>query len=92
VAADFKLNMGGLIAISNAANDGVCREVAEAAMANMVASAPKDSGAYAGSFDIESESRTGVADFAHTRIRNSSPYALKVEAKHGTMARGLGGV
>lgn len=91
MADQITLNMAGLVAISNAANEGLCRELAEKAKSAMEASAASfaQSGDYAASFSIDSEPRTGTDDFAHTYVRNTAPYALKVEAKHGTMARGL---
>ncbi len=89
-----KLNMPGLIAISNEVNGTVCRELAEKAKAAMESDARTFavSGDYAESFEITSDQRTGADDFAHTYVYSTSPYALQVEARHGTMARGLGSV
>lgn len=58
---------------------------AEDALGSAKASAPVDSGDYRDSLHIEQ----ATTDRAVARVVADVPYALQVEAKHGTLARSL---
>lgn len=92
MAADFRLNMAELIAISNAVNESECADVAEgiAARARSLAQSINVSGDYAASIHVESEPRSGVGDWAHQRVVADVPYAGKVESRHGILGRAAG--
>lgn len=89
--ADFRLNFPGLIEIANEVNDTVCKQIAEQAAARARASAPRDTGDYAGSIHVESDPRTGKDDFAHQYVVADDWKANIIEARTGTLARALEG-
>ena len=92
MAADFKLNMGELISIANSVNESVCKPIAEdiAAEARSLASGISVTGTYADSIHVETDPRTGVDDWAHSRVVASAPYAARVESRHGILGRAAG--
>lgn len=62
------------------------RGIAQRVLEEAVASAPKRSGDYARSLSIEVERHT----YRDTvQVVSSDPFAMLVEAKHGTLARAL---
>ena len=92
MADDFKLNMGELIGIANSVNGSVCKPIADeiAAEARSLAASISISGDYAASIHVETDTRTGVDDWAHQRVVADSPYAGKVESRHGILGRAAG--
>ena len=90
--ADFELNMATLISITNEVNEAVCRPLAEdaAGRARALAAEFAVSGDYDASIFTEVVPRTSIKGWARVTVGSSSPYALKVESRHGTLARALG--
>ncbi len=89
---DFKLNMNELIDIANRVNDEVCRPLGEevADRARSLAEGIKVSGSYGESIGVFTDPRTGVEDWAHTRVGATVPYAAKVESRHGILGKAAG--
>lgn len=87
--ADIELKFAGLIEISNQVNRAVVEPLARSVAARAISSAPRVSGDYADSIDVEVDPRTGVNDFAHCRVVARSAHAMIVEARTGNLARAL---
>lgn len=78
--AEVKMNMSGLVAISNAANEKIALPLAQ-----RIASR-------AGSgYRVQSTPRTGVVGWARTRVITDTPTAMAREVRTGALARALGG-
>ena len=85
------VNLAGLVDISNQVNESVCKPIAEKVAERARASAPVESGAYRDSIHVLSDARTGVDDWAHTRVVATDSKALFVESRTGNLARALTG-
>jgi hypothetical protein len=86
------LNMAELIEISNEVNEKVCKPIAEQTLeeARALAEEFTVTGGYRDTLRVETDTRTGVDDWAHSRVVSGVRYGHIVEAKHGTLARALG--
>lgn len=80
VAGDVRLNMQGLMEISNIAN----RKIAEP-LAERVAARAGDG------YRVERWERPSVAGWARTRVITDTPEAMIREVRTGALARALGG-
>lgn len=89
--SNLRLNIPGLIAIANEVNEAVCKPIADDVAARAKASAKRDTGDYAESIHVETDPRTGAADFAHQRVVASNWKASILEARNGTLSKALGG-
>ena len=87
MAVQFKLNMATLVEIANAANAKICVPAA-----NKVAAAARSPHhpELAEFIHVKVDPRSGAGDWAHARVVNGHPHALKIESKHGVLARALG--
>lgn len=92
MGADFKLNMAELVAIANATNEQVCKPLAEAiaSRARDLAEGISVTGAYRDSITVDGDARDGIDDWAHSRVITNSPYAMRVESRHGILGRAAG--
>lgn len=86
------LNMTGLVEISNAVNEKVCKPIAEQTLeeARALAEEFTRTGGYRNTLRVVTDARTGPDDWAHSRVVSGVWYGHLVEAKHGTLARALG--
>lgn len=83
----IKWNMGEFVRIANAVNAEVCAPAA----AKVAAAATDPHHPELGPFIHEhTDPRSGLGDWAHTRVVSGHPHAMTVEAKHGVLARALG--
>jgi len=88
-------NEDEFIEISNRVNEQVCKPIAEAVAdeARALADEFSDSGAYRDSIHVEVQSREaykGNHSWARSKVVADVDHALKVESKHGTLAKALG--
>lgn len=82
------LNSPGMHTMLNSAGMAAAmRARAERAAAAARQSAPRVTGAYAASINV----RGATTDRAVARVHADVPYAVDVEASHGTLNRSLGG-
>lgn len=83
----LKLDMATLVEIANKANSAICVPAA-----NKVAAAARSPHhpELAEFIHVKVDPRSGVGDWAHARVVNGHPHAMKIESKHGVLARALG--
>ena len=87
MATRVKLNHSGMAELlKGSVADNACRPEAEKALARAQSSAPVKSGDYKASLHIEEVTHPSRKVY---RVVAGVPYAMKVEADHGTMARSL---
>ncbi len=79
--------MAEFVAISNAVNEGVCKPLAQ-----KVAGAVSDEKfpGLSKYIHVTTDPRSGLRDWAHSRVVNAHPKAMSMEARRGVMARALG--
>ena len=86
MAARVKLNHFGMAELlKGAAAEAACRPVAEDVLSRAQGSAPVASGAYRDSLHIVEDE----TDRKRFRVVSDVPYAMKVEADTGNLARSL---
>lgn len=87
--ADVKIkwNMGEFVRIANAVNAELCAPAA----AKVAAAARDDHHPEYGPFvHTTTDPRSGLGDWAHTRVVSAHPHAMTIESKHGVLGRALG--
>lgn len=77
---ELRMNMAGLVELSNVINDTVARPLAE----NIAASAGDG-------YAVQSTARPGVKKWGRTRVFTATPAAMRREVRTGALARSLGG-
>lgn len=79
----LRLNMQGLIDVSNQANDAVVAPMARRASARANSAGARSR--------VEISPRTSVGGWARSRVIDSSPGALRRESRTGALARSING-
>lgn len=79
--ADVEMNMAGLVAIANQANEKIARPLGE-----RIASRA------GGGYRVDTWTRPGVGGWARTRVWTDSAEAYRRERRTGALAKSLGSV
>lgn len=89
MVARVKLNSRGIVQIlKSSETEAALTAVAEPIAAAARSGAPVESGAYQGSITVAAEQHS---DRVVVHVTADVPYAMRVEAKTGNLARALGG-